>query len=51
MIESAVLVHLYNLFGDVENIERAIERATPNLEEVKEKRDELKHLKKKKAKL
>lgn len=33
-IEEAVLQHLFQMFGDVDRIEKAVEKATPNLEEV-----------------
>jgi predicted transcriptional regulator len=41
----AVLFQLFQMFGDVERIERAIQRATPDLSRIEKLRDELADLK------
>ena len=41
----AVLLHLFEMFGDVEKIEQAIQRATPDLSKIEKLRDELADLK------
>ena len=58
LIEDAVLVHLFNTFGDVKALEQAAKKAIPNLDEVKELQNEivenekeLKKIKRAKAKL
>ena len=48
LIENAVLLHLFNMFGDVKRIQNAIEKATPDLEKMKQKISELEILKKNK---
>jgi site-specific DNA recombinase len=46
-IEPAVLLYLFDMFGDVEKIEKAIERANPDMEKIEKMREELTGLKEK----
>jgi site-specific DNA recombinase len=44
-IEKAVLIHLFGMFGDVANLEKAMERAIPNTEKLEKMDKQHKHLK------
>jgi DNA invertase Pin-like site-specific DNA recombinase len=48
-IEAAVLLYLFDMFGDAEKIEKAIQRATPDLSKIEKLRDEKADLEEKKA--
>jgi len=47
-IEQAVLLYVFNMFGDVEKIQKAIERAAPDLEKINKMREEIADLRQKK---
>lgn len=44
LIESAVFLHLFNMFGDVDRIQKAIEKATPDLNKTNQGIAELEQL-------
>jgi site-specific DNA recombinase len=50
-LETAVMAHLFNLFGDAPAMEKAIEKAFPNMEEVRRLEEQLKVLEKKLGKV